>query len=70
MGQDEIRPFDGNLTYLGKIMASLPIDIELSRLIALGYVFGLVYESVIIAACLSTKSIFKYYYQDRLTTYK
>jgi ATP-dependent RNA helicase TDRD9 len=70
MGQDEIRPFDGDLTYLGKIMASLPIDIELSRLIALGHVFGLIYETVIIAACLSTKSIFKVYYQDRLTTYK
>ena len=70
MGQDEIRPFDGDLTYLGKIMAALPIDIELSRLIALGHAFGLLYEAVIIAACLSTKSIFKVYYQDRLTTYK
>ena len=70
MGQDEIRPFDGDLTFLGKIMASLPIDIELSRLIALGHCFGLTYETVIIAACLSTKNIFKIYYKDRLTTYK
>lgn len=70
MGQDEIRPYDGDLTYLGKIMAALPIDIELSRLIALGHAFGLVYETVIIAACLSTKSIFKIYYKDRLAAYK
>ncbi|CAF1670420.1 unnamed protein product [Rotaria magnacalcarata] len=70
MGQDEIRPFDGDLTFLGKIMAELPIDIELSRLIALGHAFGLVYETVIIAACLSTKSIFKIYYKDRLAAYK
>jgi ATP-dependent RNA helicase TDRD9 len=70
MGQDEIRPFDGDLTFLGKIMAALPIDIELSRLTALGHEFGLVYETVIIAACLSTKSIFKIYYKDRLTAYK
>ena len=70
MGQDEIRPFDGDLTYLGKIMAALPIDIELSRLIGLGHAFGLVYETVVIAACLSTKSIFKIYYKDRLTAYK
>ena len=70
MGQDEIRPFDGDLTFLGKIMAALPIDIELSRLIGLGHVFGLVYETVVIAASLSTKSIFKIYYKDRLTAYK
>ena len=70
MGQDEIRPFDGDLTFIGKIMASLPIEIEFSRLIALGHAFGLVYETVIIAACLSTKSIFKTYYQDRIKTYK
>jgi ATP-dependent RNA helicase TDRD9 len=56
MGQDEIRPFDGDLTYLGKLMTALPINIELSRLIALGHVFGLVYETVVIAACLSTSS--------------
>jgi ATP-dependent RNA helicase TDRD9 len=70
MGQDEIRPFDGDLTYLGKMMAALPIDIELSRLIALGHVFGLVYETVVITACLSTKSIFKIYYKDRLAPHK
>jgi ATP-dependent RNA helicase TDRD9 len=70
MGQDEIRPYDGDLTYLGKIMAALPLDIELSRLIALGHAFGLVYECVVIAACLSTKSIFKIYYKDRLAAYK
>jgi ATP-dependent RNA helicase TDRD9 len=66
MDQDEIRPFDGDLTFLEKIMAALPIDIELSRLIALGHAFGLVYEAV----CLSTKSIFKIYYKDRLAAYK
>ncbi|CAF2828322.1 unnamed protein product [Rotaria sp. Silwood2] len=35
MGQDEIRLFDEDLPFVGKIMAALPIDIELSRLIAL-----------------------------------
>ena len=70
MGGDEIRPYDGDLTYLGQIMAALPIDVELSRLIALGHAFGLVHEAVIIAASLSTKSIFKIYYKDRLAAYK
>ncbi len=39
-------------------MAELPINIELSRLIALGHAFGLVYEAVIIVACLSRKEYF------------
>ena len=54
MGQDEIRPFDGDLTFVGKLMVALPIDIELSRLIALGHAFSLVYEAVVIVyqACL------------------
>ncbi|CAF4589982.1 unnamed protein product, partial [Rotaria sp. Silwood2] len=47
MDHDEIRPFDGDLTFFGKIMAALPIDIELSRLIALGHAFGLVYEALL-----------------------
>ena len=47
-------------------MAALPIDIELSRLIALGHAFGLVYEAVVIVACLSTKSIIKISYKDCL----
>jgi HrpA-like RNA helicase len=59
MGQDEIRPFDGDLIFLGKIEVSLSIDLELSRLIVLGHVFGLGDETVIIVACLSLKSLFK-----------
>jgi ATP-dependent RNA helicase TDRD9 len=71
MGQDEIRPFDGDLTFVGKLMAALLIDIELSRLISLGHACGLVYEAVVvIAACLSIKSIFKISYKDRLAAYK
>ena len=58
MGQDEIRPFDGDLIFLGKIVVSVPLDLELSRLIALGHIFGLVDETVSIVACLSLKSLF------------
>ncbi|CAF3059989.1 unnamed protein product, partial [Rotaria sp. Silwood2] len=67
MGQHEIRPFDGDLTFLGKILAPLPIQNELSRLIALGHFFGLVYETIVIVACLSTKNIFKISYEDPIT---
>ena len=58
MGQDKIRPFDGDLTFVGKLMAALPIDTEFPRLIALGYAFGLVYEAVVIAACFFNKKYF------------
>ncbi|CAF1335861.1 unnamed protein product [Rotaria sordida] len=69
MGQDKIRPFDADLTF-GNILALLPIHIELSGLIALGHVFGLVYEIIVTAARLSTKSIFKISYKDRLAVKK
>ncbi|CAF1244655.1 unnamed protein product [Rotaria sordida] len=69
MGQDKIRPFDADLTF-GNILALLPIHIELSGLIALGHVFGLVYEIIVTAARLSTKSIFQISYKDRLAVKK
>ena len=59
MGQDEIRPFDGDLIYLRKLRVSLPIAVESFRLIVLGHICGLVDETVVIAACLSPSSFFK-----------
>lgn len=39
---------DGDLTFLGKMMATLPLDVRASRLIALGYCFGVLEECIII----------------------
>jgi len=39
---------DGDMTYWGTIMARLPLDTRLSRLIILGYVFNLLEEVIII----------------------
>lgn len=49
---------DGNITALGKILAGLPVDIRLGKLIILGHLLDVLDECVIIAACLSNKSIF------------
>ena len=44
---DEWSNSDGDITYLGRIMAKLPIDVRCSKLIVLGYVFGCLEECVI-----------------------
>lgn len=61
---------DGQLTALGKIMSSLPIDVTLTKLICLGYAFGLLEDCVNIAACLSVQNIFYTDCKKRLDSYK
>ncbi|XP_054743401.1 probable ATP-dependent RNA helicase spindle-E [Anastrepha obliqua] len=50
---------DGDLTFMGRVMAGMPLDIRLTRLILLGYIFSALDETIIIAAGLSVRSIFK-----------
>lgn len=44
----KVVPRDGDITYIGEIMSRLPIDVKLSKLIALGYCFGVLDECIII----------------------
>ena len=44
----KINPHDGRLTLLGRILAELPIDIRLGKLILLGHVFNVLEQTVII----------------------
>lgn len=60
---------DGKLTYLGRIMATLPLDVRVSKLIILGYTFSLLDEAIIIAAGLNVKSIFSVRHHDKLEIY-
>lgn len=60
---------DGELTYMGRIMAALPIDVHLSKLIVMGYLFSVLDEAIKIAAGLNIKSIFKQEYNKKLETY-
>ncbi|XP_037954577.1 probable ATP-dependent RNA helicase spindle-E [Teleopsis dalmanni] len=57
-GQYKVQ--DGDLTFIGRIMAALPIDVHLSRLVVLGYMFSVLEDTIIMAAALSVRSIFKY----------
>lgn len=49
---------DGDLTFLGHIMDSLPLDIRATRLIVLGYIFSVFDECIIIAAGITVQKIF------------
>ncbi|XP_071581113.1 probable ATP-dependent RNA helicase spindle-E [Temnothorax nylanderi] len=55
---DSYRPFDGKLTDLGKIMAHLPLDIRISKLIMLGHVFEVLRDAIILGASMAVKDVF------------
>lgn len=44
----KVVPRDGDITYIGEVMARLPIDVKLSKFIALGYCFGVLDECIVI----------------------
>ncbi|NXV76589.1 TDRD9 helicase, partial [Atlantisia rogersi] len=56
--QREENPYDGELTFLGRILVQLPVDLHLGKLIVLGHVFGCLEECLIIAAALSLRNFF------------
>ncbi|RXM92798.1 putative ATP-dependent RNA helicase spindle-E, partial [Acipenser ruthenus] len=56
-GNKESR-FDGELTFLGRVLAQLPVDLQLGKMVVLGHVFGCLEECLIIAAALSLKNFF------------
>lgn len=39
---------DGDISYMGRVMADLPLNVRLSRLIILGYIFSVFEEAIII----------------------
>lgn len=47
LGDDGYSPIDGDLTFLGRLMSSLPIDIRATRLIAIGFCYGVLTECII-----------------------
>lgn len=63
-------PSDGDITFLGTIMASLPLDVRLSKFIILGHVFSILDDTIIIAAGCSIQNIFAIPFQQRLNAYK
>ena len=61
---------DGDLTVLGEIIAKLPVDVRLGKLIVLGHIFGVLEETIVIASGLSGKSIFAAPFDKRVEAYK
>ncbi|NXK37805.1 TDRD9 helicase, partial [Piprites chloris] len=56
--QTEENLHDGELTFLGRVLIHLPVDLYLGKLIVLGHVFGCLEECLIIAAALSLRNVF------------
>ncbi|XP_039597715.1 ATP-dependent RNA helicase TDRD9 isoform X1 [Polypterus senegalus] len=62
--------YDGDLTFLGRILAHLPVDLYLGKMVVLGHVFGCLEECLIIAAALSLKNFFAMPFLQRLDGYR
>ncbi|KAJ7352991.1 hypothetical protein OS493_032930 [Desmophyllum pertusum] len=58
MKNGTINPCDGELTFIGKVLGNLPIDVHLGKLLVLAYVFGCLEECLVISAALSLQSFF------------
>ncbi|XP_067847822.1 ATP-dependent RNA helicase TDRD9 [Heptranchias perlo] len=64
------NPYDGDLTFLGKVLAYLPVDLQLGKLVVVGHVFGCLEECLIIAAALSLKNFFAMPFKQHLEGYR
>lgn len=47
---------DGDLTFIGRVMADLPVDIKIARFIVLGHCFGVLEECLVIGECITHES--------------
>ena len=43
-----VHPYDGDLTFVGQVLASLPVDVRVGKLLILGHVFGCLGECIVI----------------------
>lgn len=64
------NPYDGDLTFIGRVLAGLPCDVRIGKLLILGHVFGVLEECIILGAAMSVKSIFANPLQHRLEAFK
>ncbi|XP_012523502.1 probable ATP-dependent RNA helicase spindle-E [Monomorium pharaonis] len=63
------QEFDGEMTPLGRVMASLPLDVHVSKLIVLGHLYGVLSDAIIIAASMTVKDMFNIGFFESETTY-
>jgi len=67
---NELSYDDGDLTVLGEIIANLPVDVRLGKLIVYGHIFNVLEDAIIIAAGLNGKSMFTAPFEKRIQAYK
>lgn len=46
----EMSSMDGDISFIGRIMANLPIDVKIAKFIILGYCFSILDECIVIGA--------------------
>lgn len=61
---------DGEITYLGEVMAAIPCDVRISKIIMMGYMFSVLDEALIIGAGLGVQGMFKASLHDKMGDYK
>lgn len=66
---DEPVALDGILTDLGRVMAALPVDIHITKLIMLGHMFSVLRPAIIMGASMAVKNVFSSRFQQKLRTY-
>lgn len=66
---DTFQPYNGRLTDLGRIMAFLPVNIRISKLIMLGHVFGVLRDAIILGASMTVKDVFNEQYYPNMSSY-
>jgi hypothetical protein len=49
-----INPYDGELTFLGRVLGDMPCDIRIGKLLVLGHVFGVLEEAIVIGSFRNT----------------
>ncbi|XP_031439020.1 ATP-dependent RNA helicase TDRD9 [Clupea harengus] len=64
------KRYDGDMTFLGRVLAHLPVSLHLGKMIVLGHVFGVLDDCLIIAACVSIKSFFNAPHLQPLAGYR
>lgn len=66
----KLNRLDGNMTFVGKILEGLPIDVKLGKLLVLGHAFGCLESCLVIAASLSLKPFFTRSPLDELNAHR
>ncbi|KAL2743188.1 putative ATP-dependent RNA helicase spindle-E isoform X1 [Vespula maculifrons] len=66
---DKTQLFDGELTDLGRIMAALPLNIYVTKLIVLGHLFSVLRDMIIIGCSMTVKDMFCSPFGKKLLAY-